>query len=66
MNSFNLADGFNGIAISYALILFISMILIFNLSNIENFIILNFILILSFLLIFNIKNSFFFEIMVLI
>ena len=59
MNSFNLADGFNGIAISYALILFISIILIFNLSNIENFIILNFILILSFLLIFNIKNSFF-------
>tara|TARA_Y100001954_G_C15445764_1_gene423865 strand:+ start:70 stop:618 length:549 start_codon:yes stop_codon:yes gene_type:complete len=59
MNSFNLADGYNGIAISYALILFISIIFIFKLNNIENFIILNFILILSFSLILNLKNSFF-------
>ncbi|MDC3030209.1 hypothetical protein OA178_00345 [Candidatus Pelagibacter sp.] len=59
MNSFNLADGFNGISISYALIIFISLILIFNLSNVENFIVLNFILFLSFSLILNLKNYFF-------
>ncbi len=59
MNSFNLADGLNGIAISYALIIFISLILIFNLSNAENFIVINFVIFLSISLIFNLKNDFF-------
>lgn len=59
MNSFNLIDGLNGIAISYALTLFISFFLIFNLNNIDYFIILNFILVLSFCLIFNLKNKIF-------
>lgn len=59
MNSFNLVDGLNGIAISYALTLFISFFLLFNLNNIDYFIILNFILTLCLCLIFNIRNKIF-------
>ncbi len=59
MNSFNLTDGLNGIAISYALIIFISIFLIFNLNNFDYFIVLNFIIILFFSLIFNLKNKIF-------
>lgn len=59
MNSFNLTDGLNGIAISYALIIFISIFFIFNLNNFDYFIILNFIIILFFSLIFNLKNKIF-------
>ncbi len=59
MNSFNLIDGLNGIAISYAITLFISFLLIFDLNNIDYFIILNLILILSLCLIWNVKNKIF-------
>ncbi len=59
MNSFNLTDGLNGIAISYALVIFISIFFIFNLNNFDYFIILNFILILTLSLIFNLKNKIF-------
>ncbi len=59
MNSFNLTDGLNGIAISYALVIFISIFLIFNLNNFDYFIISNFILVLSLTLIFNLKNKIF-------
>lgn len=59
MNSFNLTDGLNGIAISYALIIFISIFLIFNLNDFDNFIVLNFIIILFFSLVFNLKNKIF-------
>ena len=59
MNSFNLTDGLNGIAISYALIIFISIFLIFNLNNFDYFIVLNFIIILFFSLIFNLRNKIF-------
>ncbi len=59
MNSFNLTDGLNGIAISYALIIFISIFLIFNLNDFDHFIVLNFIIILFFSLIFNLKNKIF-------
>lgn len=59
MNSFNLTDGLNGIAISYALIIFISIFLIFNLNDFDYFIVLNFIFILFLSLIFNLKNKIF-------
>ena len=59
MNSFNLADGLNGVAISYALVIFISIFLIFNLNKFDYFIILNFIFILFLSLIFNLKNKIF-------
>lgn len=59
MNSFNLSDGLNGVAISYALVIFISIFFIFKLNNFDYFILLNFILILLFSLILNLKNKIF-------
>ena len=61
MNSFNLTDGLNGIAISYALVIFISIFFIFNLNNFDYLIFLNFILILTLSLIFNLKKKIFLD-----
>ena len=53
MNSFNLADGFNGVALSLAIIYFMSLFALFHLSKLDQFFLINITFFLILLLIFN-------------
>lgn len=59
MNSFNLTDGFNGVALFLAIIFFTSLITLFDLSEVDHFFIINIIFFLVIMLIFNLFGKLF-------
>ena len=59
INSFNLADGYNGIASSLAIIFYTSLLILFDLNKVDYFFIINIIFFLILILIFNLSGKLF-------